>query len=357
MKKPAKAVLILEDGARFEGNSFGHAGDVFGVAVFFTGVVGYHELLTNPSYRGTLAVLTYPIIGACGVNADDNESPAVHPAGLIVREYSRTFSNFRATGSLEDFLKAHRVVGISQVDTRAVAVHLRDHGQMQAAIVRGKSDATKVAAKLRAAASAPARDLAAEATWAGKRRARGKQRGTLALVNLGVKESLLDQLADLGFAVRVVPHPASARQVLAGKPKGIILAGGPGDPRALEGAVATTKALLGKAPLLGIGLGHQVLALALGCRVERMKTGHRGVNCPVKELTGGRLAITVQHHGYAVDGDSMSDGVEVTHTNLNDGTIEGVGSQALDAAGVQFHPCRDETEAPDAVLARFSESL
>jgi len=352
-----KAALVFEDGTVFEGKPFGHVGEASGVAVFYTGVVGYQELLTTPSYRGQVAVLTYPIIGTYGVNNEDNESPGTHPVGLVVREYSTHYSNFRATGALEDFLKANGVVGIRDVDTRAVAVHLREQGEMQAAIVSGTFDPEKVAANLKEAGRAPARDLVAEVTWAGKRKPKGKATHALTVLNLGVKESLLGQLADLGCPVRILESSADADAVLATKPRGVVLAGGPGDPRVLDAVVETVKGLVGAVPLLGIGLGHQVLALALGCGVERMKTGHRGVNYPVKDMTGGPGAITAQHHSYVVAPDNLPDGVEVTHVALNDETVEGIGSKTAGAQGVQFHPCRDEMEQPSPVLRRFCESL
>lgn len=351
------AALVLEDGTVFEGKAFGHVGEASGVAVFYTGVVGYQELLTNPSYRNQIAVLTYPIIGSYGVNAEDNESDGVHTAGIVVREYSRAYSNFRATGALEDFLKTNGAVGIREVDTRAVTVHIRDHGEMRAAIVGGKFDTKKVVAKLKDDAADPPQNLVAEVTGQGRRKPRGKARHNLALLNLGVKESLLGQLADLGCALRIYAAPAGADDVLTANPQGVILAGGPGDPRALQQVIATVKDLLGKVPILGIGLGHQVLALALGCEVERMKTGHRGANCPVKNLTGGPAAITVQHHSYVVAAEGAPHDVDITHRNLNDETVEGIRTSAASARGVQFHPCRDEMEAPNPVLREFCEAL
>ncbi|HUU93928.1 MAG TPA: glutamine-hydrolyzing carbamoyl-phosphate synthase small subunit [Phycisphaerae bacterium] len=352
-----KAALVLEDGTVFDGRPFGHAGEAHGVAVFYTGVVGYQELLTNPSYRGQVAVLTYPIIGSYGVNDEDNESPGVHPVGLVVREYSAHYSNFRATGALEDFLKSNGVVGIREVDTRAVAVHLRERGEMQAAVVSGTFDTKEIVANLKESGRAPARDLAAEVTWEGERAAKGKATHALTVLNLGVKESLLGQLADLGCSVRILRSSAGADAVVATKPQGVVLAGGPGDPRVLDDVVETVKGLVGAVPLLGIGLGHQVLALALGCGVERMKTGHRGVNYPVKDLTGGPGAITAQHHSYVVAPDSVPAGVQVTHVALNDETVEGIASETAGVCGIQFHPVRDEMEQPSPALRRFCESL
>ena len=352
-----KAALVFADGAVFEGEAFGHVGEASGVAVFYTGVVGYQELLTNPSYRGQVAVLTYPVIGSYGVNDADNESPGVHPVGIVVREHSVHYSNFRATGGLEDFLKSNGVVGIREVDTRAVAVHLREHGQGRAAIVSGTFDAKQVVAELQAAGPGPARDLVAEVTWAGKRKANGKAKRTIALVNLGVKESLLGQLADLGCSVEGLEPSTAGDRLPATKHQGVILAGGPGDPRALQEVVETVKGLLGKTPVLGIGLGHQVLALALGCTVERMRVGHHGVNYPVKDVTGGPAAITAQHHSYVMARDNLPAGATVTHVNLNDETVEGICSKTAGARGVQFHPGRDEMDRPSPILRQFCESV
>ena len=352
-----RAVLILADGMRLEGAAFGHVGEASGVAVFYTGVVGYQEILTHPSYRGALVTMTYPIIGSYGVNGEDNESPAVQAAGLVVREASRMFSNFRATGSLEDLMVRKQVVGIQGVDTRAVAVHLREHGEMPAAIVPADGDLGAAAERLRRQAPPDSPAMLAEVTWSGRREPSADPRGTVALVNLGVAESLLVQLTELGCAVEVLEAGASADDVLAAGADGILVAGGPGDPRDLPDHVETIRGLLGKAPLLGVGLGHQVLALALGCTVEMMKAGHRGLNYPVRDHTGGRGAITVQHHRYVVAADGVPKGVEVTHTNFNDGTVEGVRSAKARAQGVQWHPSRDETQRPSPVLRAFCEGL
>jgi len=351
------AALILADGTRFEGAAFGHVGEASGVAVFYTGVVGYQEVLTHPSYRGALLVLTYPIVGAYGVNGEDNESPAVQAAGLVVREASRTFSNFRAERSLEDLMRETGLVGIREVDTRAVAVHLREHGEMPAAIVPADADLDATAERLRSAPPPDSAAMLAEVTWSGRREPDGDPVRTLALVNLGVTESLLAQLVEMGCAVEVLPADASADDCLASGADGVVLAGGPGDPRGLPGQIEAVKVLLGEVPLLGIGLGHQVLALAMGCRVEAMRTGHRGLNYPVRDHTGGRGAITVQHHRYAVSRDGLAGGIEVTHTNFNDKTVEGIRSTEARACGVQWHPTRDEMGRPNPLLRDFCEGL
>ncbi|HUW99650.1 MAG: glutamine-hydrolyzing carbamoyl-phosphate synthase small subunit [Phycisphaerae bacterium] len=351
----AKAALVLEDGMVFQGKPFGAAGEAFGQTVFYTGVVGYQELLTHPSYGGTLAVLTYPIIGSYGVNESDNESDGVHVRGIVVREYSRTFSNFRATGALEDFLKERGVVGIREVDTRAVTVHLRDEGEMRGAVVSGDFDPQQVARKMKATPSPFEEDLVSQATWAGSRPPQGAEKHRLAVLNLGVTESLLGQLGALGCSVQVLAASAGPKDLLASDPEGVIVAGGPGDPHIPAKARETVTALVGKVPILGIALGHEVLALALGCRVKPMKAGHRGLNYPVRDLPAGRSHITVQHHSFVVDGEGVPEEVEVTHKNLNDGSVEGIQSRTAEARGVQFHPSPDETGGPSAILRAFIE--
>jgi len=348
-----RAALVLEDGTVFEGKAFGEVGQAFGETVFYTGVVGYQEILTHPSYCQTLVVMTYPIIGCYGINEEDDESPEAQARGLIVREYSPYFSNWRATRSLEDFLKKRGIIGIREVDTRAVTVHLRDHGEMHGAIASGRLDVAQVVKRLKASPSSFHSDLVREVTWEGVRNAAGVEERRLVALNLGVTSSLLAQLAALGCTVEVVRCTADADTILKMKPHGVIVAGGPGDPRTAAYAIKTVRGLLGKTPLLGIGLGHQILALALGCRIKRMKAGHHGVNCPVRDLVAGASAITAQHHSFVVDGESLPKTVEITHKNLNDGTVEGIRSREFHAASVQFHPGPDEMDRPNAILARF----
>jgi len=355
------AVLLLEDGTAFEGRPFATVGEAIGEAVFYTGVVGYQEVITDPSYRGTLLTLTYPIIGSYGVNADDCESGAVHPRGIVVREYSRCVSNFRATGTLEDFLKDHGVVGIREVDTRAVSVHLREHGEMRAIVASDGRDRERLLEKLKAQPSPFETDLVEGLPAEEGCRAAGVEKHKLAALNLGITRGLLAQFAQLDCSVEILPADASADDVLARGPDGLVLAGGPGDPRRLDGARRTVKALLGKLPIFGVGLGHQLLALALGCGVQRMKTGHHGVNYPVRSLRDRRCEITVQRHSFVVDDATIPGGVEVTHLNVNDQTVEGIRSRGAPAraraaaASVQFHPSRDDMGRPNVLLERFVE--
>jgi len=353
-----RAVLLLEDGTRFDGLPFGARGEAVGEAVFYTGVVGYQEVLTSPSYRGTLVALTYPIIGSYGVNGEDNESSRVQAGGVIVRDYSAHYSNFRATGALEPLLAEQGVVGIRGVDTRALAVHLREHGEQRGIIASGDDlDGDRLLGKLKAAASPFEGDLLAGLEAASAPAAPTQALAKAVVLDLGVARSDLAHLAAAGAAVEIAPASAGAAGILAREPAGVIVAGGPGDPRVASHAVAAVRELIGKVPVLGIGLGHQVVALALGCSIKRLTAGHHGVNQPVRNVATGECAITVQHHSFAVDGETLPDGVEVTHVNLNDGSVEGIRSKDGAAAGVQFHPIRDEMGQPNKLLVGFMQDL
>jgi len=344
-----KAALVLEDGSVFEGTSFGKAGRAFGEAVFYTGVVGYQEVVTDPSYRGTLVVFTYPIIGSYGVNASDSQSPHGQAAGVIIRDYSPRYSNFRATGAFEEFLRDEGVVGVRGVDTRALTVHLRENGEMKGTIVSGDFDPGEIAASMKKSHSPFEKDLTDGWTLGLLAGPAGRQ---AALLDVGAARSLVRQLSDLGFAA--TDGGCDMSRIKAAKPLGLIVAGGPGDPRTAKRAVAAVRSALGEMAILGVGLGHGLVALALGCSVSRMKVGHHGANQSVRDHEGGRCIITAQHHSFVVDA-GVPAGVEVTHTNINDGTVEGIRSRGADACGVEFYPSRDDMGAPSAILERFLE--
>ena len=354
--KSAKALLVLEDGAVFEGSSFAKTGRTSGETVFYTGVVGYQEVVTDPSFAGTLTVFTYPIIGSYGVNSEDSETPDVHVSGVVLRRYSRHVSNFRATGKFEDFLAKNGVVGIEGVDTRALAVHLREQGEMKGMIVPGDADPQVLVKKLQKMCSPWETDMVGN-LHAPDIHAPAKARNKLAVLNLGVKRSTLEQLSALGCAIKVFPASATPRSILATKAKGLLVAGGPGDPQVLGSVIAAVKSLLGKIPILGVGSGQPVLALALDCGVRRMKTGHRGVNYPVKRITDGATEITVQAHSFTVDEANVSADAEITHLNVNDRTIEGIRSRKFPAHSVQFQPNTDDMGRPNRVFADFVSSL
>ena len=342
-----KAALVLEDGAVFEGASFGKAGEAFGETVFYTGVVGYQEVITDPSYRGTLVVLTYPMIGSYGVAASDSQSPRAQAAGVVIRDYSARYSNFRATGAFEDFLCQEGVVGVRGVDTRAVTVHLRENGEMKGMIVSGDFDRAAVAGRIKKAPSPFEKDLTDGASLVLLGGPAGRK---LALFDVGAARGLIGQLSDLGFSQ--IEPAGDMGTIRAAKPVGLIVAGGPGDPRNAGGAAAAVKSALGEMPVLGVGLGHGLLALGVGCRVLRMKVGHHGANHSVRDLEAGRCIITAQHHCFAVEAE-VPPGVEVTHTNVNDGTVEGIRCRGVKARGVAFQPSRDDFGAPSAILERF----
>lgn len=362
MDKQERIHLVLADGAAFPGEAFGARGVTVGQAVFTTTMTGYQEVLTDPSYAGLIAVMTAPEIGNVGVNASDAESVdgRPHVEGFVLREASPIASSWRAEQPLEPYLAAHGVVAIRGVDTRRLTRHLRDHGAQSAAI--GPGPVEDLARRAREAASLGARDLVAGVTtrapyaftessgaWEGK--APPPAARHVVALDLGAKKSQLRLLVDAGCKVTVVPATTGADELLALAPDGIFLSSGPGDPAAAPYAVETVRALLGNTPIFGVGLGHQILALALGAKTHALALGHRGANHPVKELATGRVEITTQSRGFTVDLASLPEGVEATHLHLNDGTCEGLAAKALRAFGLQYHP---DAGAP---FERFAASM
>ena len=347
-----KALIALEDGALFSGESFTGSGETHGEIVFNTGMSGYQEVLTDPSYTGQIVTMTYPLIGNYGVNDEDNESDRIQVEAFVVKEYNEIPSNFRATASLADFLKRQKILGIQGVDTRALTRHIRLAGALRAVISTEDLDPDSLVAKAKAAPSLVGRDLVKEVTcrepygWTADGPVKGSNfsscapgRHKVVCFDFGLKYNQLRLLTERDCAVQVVPATTSAAEVLAMNPDGIFLSNGPGDPAGVEGVIDTVRALLPEKPMFGICLGHQILGLAYGGSTYKLKFGHRGANQPVKDLQTGKVEVTSQNHGFCVDLDSLpADEVELTHINLNDNSLEGMAHKKYPAFSVQHHP-------------------
>ncbi len=347
-----KALIALEDGRVFHGRSFTGPGETTGEIVFNTSMTGYQEVLTDPSYKGQIVTMTYPLIGNYGVNNEDEESADIHLEGFVVREYQPDYSNFRATSDLRSYLMSRGILGIEQVDTRALARHIRRAGAMKAAMSTQDLDPDSLVDKARRAPGLVGRDLVREVTcrhpyvWLEKGPEYledvaslprdGKYR--IAVLDCGLKYNQLRIFRNLGCQPLVFPCSSGPDEIMSCDPDGIFLSNGPGDPSALTGVVSTVKELLGERPVFGICLGHQILSQAFGARTFKLKFGHRGANQPVKDLATGKIDITSQNHGFAVDQESVPDYVQVTHINLNDNTVEGISHNNIPAFSVQYHP-------------------
>lgn len=352
-----KSWIVLKDGTAFAGVNYNLPGKAFGEVVFYTGVVGYQETLTNPVYAGQILILTYPLIGNYGVNDEDPESPRVWPRALIVRDLSPIHSNFRAQNSFDEFLEKHRIVCIKDVDTRALTIHLREHGEMTGIVTTDGSDPEKLKKELAQSPSPYTQNLTVETGAQEIREEKTSGKHKIAIVDFGIQKSLLGQLRDLGAAWICYPPGSGPEKILEKNPDGILLSSGPGDPEKLPEVVKNVRSLIGIKPVLGIGLGHQLLALAGGARTFRMKLGHRGVNYPVVETGKKQSLITFQHHSFCVDAQSLPRNLAVTHTHLNDKTIEGIAFTDKPALSIQFFPTRDEYYRPNQILAKFIEML
>ncbi len=376
-----KGLLVLEDGRVFEGESFGAGGTRVGEVCFNTSMTGYQEVLTDPSYYGQIVAMTYPLIGNYGINAADEESARPQVSGFVIEELSELPSSWRAQTSLPEYLARHDVCGLQGIDTRSLTRHLRDRGAMKACFTTAEvsvEDARRLALAGEGvvgmdfvqAVTAPAAyewdpQDQASGRWQLSRGGAGEDKGEnagaalppvkyhIVAYDYGLKRNILRRLRQHGFAVRVVPAGTSAADVLALEPDGIFLSNGPGDPAALDYTHRSVRELLGKKPIFGICLGHQVLGYAFGGKTFKLKFGHHGGNQPVQDLATGRVDITSQNHGFAIDPDSLPGEVEVTHLNLNDHTVEGMRHRSLPVFSVQYHP--EAAPGPHDALHFFAQ--
>ncbi len=367
-----RAILALADGTTFEGHAVGATGEASGEVVFNTSMTGYQEILTDPSYVGQIVCMTYPEQGNYGVNRVDEESARPHATGFVVRNHAEEPSSFRAEISLDAYLRAHGVVGITGIDTRRLTRHIRNAGA-QMGVVSTEGSAKALVERARALPGMEGQDLAnristaspyewrengADAWTAAERSEEASPRFHVVAYDWGLKRAMLRLLAAAGCRVTVVPSRTTAEAALAMKPDGVFLTNGPGDPDAVVGAREAVAGLLGKVPVFGICLGHQILALAIGARTYKLKFGHRGANQPVQDLATGKVDITAQNHGFAVDAESLGKRAKVTHLNLNDRTVEGIEVLDAPAFGVQYHP--ESSPGPHdarSLFGRFVEMM
>lgn len=345
--------LILENGMRFTGKVFGHFKETIGEVVFNTGMTGYQEILTDPSYYGQMVTMTYPLIGNYGVNIDDHQSQAIQVKGLIVRERAEEPCNFRCEFDLDTYLKKHRVMGIEGIDTRALTKVIRNEGTLKGIITCRELDESQVAHHFATYHNKHAvkKVTRKEITRIKSGVSKGRE---IAVLDFGVKEHILSSFLDLGYDLCIYPAFTKAETILADKPVALFLSNGPGDPKDIQEVLPEIqKVIKEELPLMGICLGHQLIALALGGDTEKMKFGHRGANHPVKDIETGRVYMTSQNHGYVVK--ELPEGLKVTHTHVNDGTVEGFSHIQLPIKSVQFHP--EASPGPYDASVIFSEFI
>ncbi|SEM46117.1 carbamoyl-phosphate synthase small subunit [Mesobacillus persicus] len=348
-----KRQLILEDGTIFKGNGFGSETGVIGEVVFNTGMTGYQEILSDPSYCGQIVTLTYPLVGNYGINRDDFESITPAFSAFVVKEVADFPSNWRSKWSLDEYLKMKNIPGIAGVDTRKLTKIIRQHGTLKGAICSVDENPLEIMERMRATKlrSDQVKQVSTKSAYASP--GRGNR---IVLVDFGMKHGILRELNERNCDVIVVPYHTTAEEILALCPDGIMLSNGPGDPKDVPEAIEMIRGILGKVPMFGICLGHQLFALACGADTAKMKFGHRGSNHPVKDLKTGKVAITSQNHGYTVEEDSISGTeLEVTHVALNDQTIEGLAHKTASAFTVQYHP--EASPGPEDANPLFDEFI
>lgn len=331
--------MALEDGTIYKGASFGATGERYGEVVFNTSMAGYQEILTDPSYKGQIVIMTYPLIGNYGVNEEDVESHRPFAEGFAVKEYSNIASSWRSQKQLGDYLKENGIIGIEGIDTRALTLHIRQAGAMKAVLSTIDQDQKSLVKKAIGSAGLVGQDMIKLVSCAKPHEWNKTGKYKVVVMDCGVKYNILRKLAENKCRVVVVPAQTTAKEILALKPDGLVLSNGPGDPEPITYVVKTVQDLIGKLPIFGICLGHQMLGMAFGGKTFKLKFGHHGANHPVKDLKTGKISITAQNHGFCVDMDTLNKKeIELTHINLNDKTLEGLRHKKLPIFSVQFHP-------------------